>query len=398
MPKLPHLPRRSPPPGEAARLSRWFRERDLALRLWEEMPEEYAKALRSPPISERAHLREHADLVAPFDRDLQVGQIRILHGGMFPEMRRPMHVAILSEWPAAEAPLDEGVRQTSRFSRNIVPLPPSRRGLSESSEALVEEKSYLVSPFSDYSEPATTTEWLTGLEADPLRVLCLWNTRDYPAEWLELGWKVGELTPQELADAREVFRHALTGVPLSDRLRQQVGAPIFHSRDPRLAYQEEEARLFTIVPEYAQYRWKLEEATRIQDSPGGFGGLSLPTSGRNLRPAGLAYWPQAMENEELALAAATSTGGLRKMTYLISELQVRLVLRLESDKQTLSINVYDPSGQPSKALDQAELVNASGEPLARLSSASGRVAKASMQNGFALRLVDGRMFVPKPVD
>lgn len=388
MPKLPHLPRRSPPTGEAARLSRWFRERDMAQRLWEEMPEEYAKALRSPPISERACSREHADMVAPFDKDLQVGQIRILHGGMFPEMRRPMHVAILSEWPAAEAPLDEGVRQASRFSRNIVPLSLSRRGLSESSGDSVEEKSYLVSPFGDYSEPATTTEWLTGLEAVPLRVLCLWNTRDYPAKWLELGWEVGELKPQELADAREVFRHALTGVPLSDHLRQQVGAPIFHPHDPRLAYQEEEARQFSIVPEYADYRWQLEQAKRIQDSPG-----------RGLRPAGLAYWPLATKIEDqLALAAASSAGGLRKKTYLITELQVHLVLRLESDKQTLSINVYEPSGRPSKALDQAELVNAAGEPLTRLSSASGRVVEASLQNGFALRLVDGRIFVPQLVD
>jgi len=251
----------------------------LEQRLREE-ESEYAEPMRPPPIENRSHHRELAaqNLIAPFDTEVKVGQIRILHGGMFAEVRRPMHVAILSEWPPLETGSDEEARQPSEVSRRIIPLTAGRNLLSDTSRETIEEKSYLIAPFGDYREPAATAEWLTGREAGTLRVLCLWNTHDYPARWLELGWLVGEMTEQELADAWEVFRHAFTGVPLSDRLRGQVGAPIIHPRDPRLAYQAEEARLFTIVPEYAEHRCRLEEAKRIQIQPGSFGraGIQVP--------------------------------------------------------------------------------------------------------------------------
>src|SRR5439155_13989361 len=169
-----------------------------------------------------------------------------------------MHVVILDEWPPREIERD-GNRNQPEAPPNVTRLSDE---LSDATDEKSEEKSYLVAPFGDYQEPATTTEWLTGRDG-PLRVLCLWNTRDYPARWLELGWVVDELNERELADAWEVFRHATTGVPLSDHLREQVGAPIVHPRDPRLAYQAEEARFFTIVPEYAEHRCRLEEANRI---------------------------------------------------------------------------------------------------------------------------------------
>jgi hypothetical protein len=348
MPKLPHLPRRSPPHGEAARLSHWFRERDLALRLWKEMPEEYVKALHSPSISERARLRERADLVVPFDKDLQVGQIRILHGGMFAEMRRPMHIAILSEWPPSDSDSDNGKTQKNdrmlENPRNIIPIATRQPSSIETTLETIEEKSYLVAPFSDYQEPATTTEWLTGHDVGPLRVLCLWNTRDYPARWLELGWVVGEMKTQELADAWDVFRHAFTGIPLSDRLRAQVGAPIIHPRDPRLAYQAEEVRLFTIVPEYADYRWKIEQAKKSSSQSETFGrrgGIQVPP-----QP------PRHFEKEELALAAASLTE-LAVSRFLVAEKNARIAVHYDRDDSRRWLVVWDsPSKQkPSSILD-----------------------------------------------
>jgi hypothetical protein len=411
MPKLPHLPQRPPPPSEAERLSRWFREWDVEQQLRKENPE-YAEPMRPPPVAERPQTRKLADLrlVTSFDSDVRVGQIRILHGGMFAEMRRPMHIAILSEWPPSDGDSDneetQNVKRTTENPRNIVPIATRRVGSIEATPTTIEGKSYLVAPFGAYQEPATTTEWLTGRDVGPLQVLCLWNTRDYPARWLGLGWVVGEMTPQELADAWDVFRHALTGIPLSDRLRAQVGAPIIHPRDPRLAYQAEETRFFTIVPEYAEYRWKIEETKKSDSQPetADTNVSQQSTGSRNIRPLGFPLWPlsqptlqEEMAKGEMALAAGTASAGLRKWTYLIAELQVLLVLRLESDKQTVSINVYDTSGKPSKTLNQAELINADGQAFAQISSASGRV-KAIKESGFALRLADGRVFVPKPVN
>ena len=341
MPKLPHLNRRLPPKGEAERLSRWFRERDLEQRLRREDPN-YAEPLRPPSLDERRRDPKLATMVEPFDPEVKVGQIRILHGGMFAEVRRPLHVAILSEWPPASADLDDqAAGPPSETLRNIIPLPEGRRGLVVTPMEATEEKSYLVAPFSDYREPATTTEWLTGREAGPLRVLCLWNTRDYPARWLELTWIVGELSEQELAGAWDVFRHTLTGVPLSDRLRAQVGAPIIHPRDPRLAYQAEEARLFTIVPEYAEHRWRLEEAKKIQTQSGIF-----------RRPGEIQVPPQHIAQLEQVAFSAAPLGDISHSEFLAVAFGIKVVAHFNPVTPRRWLVIWNQEGTAvSTALD-----------------------------------------------
>jgi len=202
MPKLPTLKWRTPPAGYRERLARWFDIWKYELELRRENPE-YAKPPPAlPPESRTKHMgfgQRH-----PFDADLlATGQIRLLGPGVLPQSRRPVYVAVLSEW---------------------------------------EDGMFLIAPFGPFMEPATTSEWLTGRDAFPLRVLCLWNAHTVPRSSLAESWEVDDLSPQELADARSVFDHVFTGDPLSDRLLDRVGCPVVHPNDPRIAYQQEEAR------------------------------------------------------------------------------------------------------------------------------------------------------------
>ncbi len=219
--KLPHLPRRLRPDGEAARLSRWFRD-------WDELQEirkrDECCAKHNVPLPLEKRVRQKTDLIqwtGPFHLGVKVGEIRELAVTYTAAMVDPVCIAVLSEWP---------------------PNP-------EVQETYSKGKRFLVAKFSGYREPATTTEWATGIDKRGLRALCAWNTRDVSAGFLEEGWVIRQLTAQQLADAWEVFRHALIGVPVSDRVRAQVGAPIVHPRDLRLEYQKEEAERFAVLCE-----------------------------------------------------------------------------------------------------------------------------------------------------
>ncbi len=223
--RLPHLPRRPRPAGEAERLSRWFRDRDMELQI--RRNQERRGEIHNVPVPLKDRIRKKTDpkeWAGPFHKGVKVGEIRSLVVGYTAVMVDPVFVAVLSEWP---------------------PNP-------EVKEPYSKEKRFLIAKFSSkrYSEPATTTEWITGIEKRPwLHVLSVWNSCDVSAGFLEEGWVEGKLSTEQLADAWEVFRHALTGVPLSDRVRAQVGAPIIHPRDPRIQYQIEEASRFAVLCE-----------------------------------------------------------------------------------------------------------------------------------------------------
>jgi hypothetical protein len=260
----------------------------------------------------------------------------------------------------------------------------------------------LVAPFGDYCEPATNAEWLTGRDAGPLRVLCLWNTRDYPARWLELSWIVGELTEQELAGAWDVFRHALTNVPLSDRLREQVGAPIIHPRDPRLAYQAEETRLFTIVPEYAEHRWRLEEARKPQIDKTQTGHRTVqpqsPVHGRGNVPLGFEGYTNSVslfsEEDQLALAAQTQatpeTARFHVQRWRAPIQTARLLLTRHADQGKLKLVVFGADNKPSNIFHDCQIVSPRDrEEIAKVRGFEAILAVEKLCQGFVLIALDG---------
>jgi hypothetical protein len=203
MPKLPILKWKPAPPGRAERLARWFAEWNLVQKLRRENPE-FAEPLRPNRGPSDTPCPEPEPPVAPFAHELVKGQIRLMDPLLFVEFRRPIYVALIARWGP---------------------------------------NSFISAPFGPFLEPATKAEWLTGRTEHALCVLCLWNARTLPVEVLRRSWHVDDLTAQELQDAWQVFRHAATGAELEDRLLTQVGCPIVHRRDPRIAYQQEEASL-----------------------------------------------------------------------------------------------------------------------------------------------------------
>ncbi len=202
--KLPTLKWKPAPLGRRERLMRWFNERNEDIEMRQAYPDfefrlEVPKGVSLEPVLP----------VSPFNKGVAVGDIRTMDPVLFRVMpwAQPTSVAVIKEWST---------------------------------------DSFLVAPFSPYAEPATKTELLLKRQ-DLEGVLCLWNTRTFSRSIIERSWKSNSLTEQEQEDVWEVFRHATTGVELSDRLLAQVGCPIIHPRDPRLKYQEEQTKLFSQV-------------------------------------------------------------------------------------------------------------------------------------------------------
>jgi len=103
---------------------------------------------------------------------------------------------------------------------------------------------FLVVPFSRFSTPATDHEWKTGLQAKPLRVLCLWNERTLSARALSGGWQAMHLAPRQHAQAVKAYDQCRgAGGSCGDGLATAFGPPLRNPLDPRHEYLAEEAAL-----------------------------------------------------------------------------------------------------------------------------------------------------------
>ncbi|MGZ4971638.1 MAG: hypothetical protein ACXWBP_09995 [Limisphaerales bacterium] len=362
---LPTLHWKTAPPGAKERLRRWFEEWLVDQRMRRALPDD-AQPLQPESIAAPVDEDFHEQHVARFDSNVKVGEIRLMSARMFPVFRRFMYFAVIAEWPGDE---------------------------------------FVVAPFGPYSEPATRTEWLTGREDEALRVLCLWNGRAWPRESIQRSWVVDEFIERELADARAVFNHAVSGTALEDRLISTVGSPISFPNDPRLRYQSEEISLFTPV-ELPQRRGESEQGegsqqgrrtNRPQDQQPGSNRITPPSgTGRGIRPPNIyAEPPRLRVQEGFALSADDDRYVLLKAVYVISELSLRLVFRLDSDNETVSVQVTDMNGTTSSILDGTQIVNSSGEIVATIEQAFAHLAQPMIESGFAMRDREGRIFTPK---
>jgi len=89
-----------------------------------------------------------------------------------------------------------------------------------------------VAPFGRFTTPATPDEIETGLPAQPLRVLCLWNEHAVSSRRLVTwAWRVGRIAKAALAAMRAA----------GDERR---GPRLIHPLDPRQEYLDEERALW----------------------------------------------------------------------------------------------------------------------------------------------------------
>jgi hypothetical protein len=134
-----------------------------------------------------------------------VGQVRLLHPAhMDPARMRPVYVAVL--------------RQAGGTS-------------------------WMVAPFSRFTQPAVPGELQTSLRAAPLRVLCLWNARIVNQEAMAATWLCKKIAAAQVVSGLNVWRNLSEGKPMEQALVPRVGPPLEHPLDPRHDYMQEEIEL-----------------------------------------------------------------------------------------------------------------------------------------------------------
>lgn len=107
--------------------------------------------------------------------------------------------------------------------------------------------SWLVAPFSRFSEPAVPGEWKTGREVPALRNLCIWNARLLPGSAIARSWVVDRMTTSRISQAVAIHRLFVKGKELPRSLSRRVGPPLLHPLDPRHEYLEEERAWFSAL-------------------------------------------------------------------------------------------------------------------------------------------------------
>ena len=179
--------------------------------------------------------------------------------------------------------------------------------------------SYLIAPFSRFTEPATPGEWRTGRSQPGWRVLCLWNARALPADVVRRSWLVDRLTDAERIAAEAVWSRQVVATDLPGELLSQVGPPLSHPLDPRQAYLEEEKPVLDALA----------------------GPARPPTS--------------VHETSELALAAETRAIYGEPSRFAISGTSLILRVSMPANPAQRRLTVTDQAGHVSAELDGSVL-------------------------------------------
>ena len=121
-----------------------------------------------------------------------------------------------------------------------------------------------VAPFGRYAQPATPGEWLTGLTARPVRVLCLWNVRHVSEDTLAQSWRTDCFSEAQLEKALAVWQQYITNEALLTTDDDDIGPPLVSPLDPRHDYLEEERRrmdsLIVLLKDAAEVQLKAAES------------------------------------------------------------------------------------------------------------------------------------------
>ncbi len=124
------------------------------------------------------------------------------------------------------------------------------------------EDEYLVAPYSSFGVPAVEGELLTKRTAFPFRTLVLWNSAVSTEFIISHSRFVDSLSPEEQAEAHEIFKAVTTGSRLPQELEDRSAAPIYNPLDPRLEYQEEERGRMSLLNELNDLQTSFEDAFR----------------------------------------------------------------------------------------------------------------------------------------
>ncbi len=171
--------------ADAALLDAWLAEREADLALREVQDAELAFTVDADRLAAAA---------APFDGNVEPGQIRILSPEfVFGDGAIP-YVAVLDRWM---------------------------------------EDMWLVAPYSPYSYPASEGEMATGDRLVGRRVLQCWNARTAHESLVSQSYVAGSLDESVRKNALALFRHVTAGTTLPESFAALVGPPVLSKADPR---------------------------------------------------------------------------------------------------------------------------------------------------------------------
>lgn len=179
--------------ADAELLDAWLAEREIDRSL---------RSLPDDPLPFTVDAKRLAAATAPFDGNVEPGQIRILSTEFVSGEDAIPFVAVLDRWMA---------------------------------------DLWLVAPFSPYSTPATPGEMASGVRFAGRRVLQCWNARTAHESLVAQSYVAGTLDESVRSDALALFRHVTAGAPLPDSFAALVGAPVLSKADPRREFLAESA-------------------------------------------------------------------------------------------------------------------------------------------------------------
>jgi len=180
-----------------------------------------------------------------------------------PARQRQALARWLSEWRIDRLQGEDGQEPSGKSSGLLYDVEPAREGqirlLHPISDKTAErpryvvtlksnsDGSWLVAPFSRFSNPAVPGEWKTGREAPALRILCIWNAGSLSGSVLTRSWVVDHMTATGITKALTIHRLLSKGNELPRSLSRRTGPPIVHPLDPRIEYLEEEREWFSVL-------------------------------------------------------------------------------------------------------------------------------------------------------
>ena len=236
-----------------------------------------------------------------------------------------------------------------------------------------DERSYLVVPFSSYSNPATDLELKVDQKLGGyLEVLQLWNVRTLQNETLRKTWLIGMLDDADISAAKSLWKYSIGGEAPADDVLAKTGVPIFKSDDLRLKYQDE---VLTAFSELDAQDLEISEQDGAETS-----------NYEWIAPKAFSKRFNSAHEVEFRLAAADVSKPISQ-SVKIDSLKGELLVRYTPSEKSLSIRVYDEAGDKCNYLDGWAVLGGNAEIIGYITENSMQVKMESAFDG-RLKLLD----------
>lgn len=106
---------------------------------------------------------------------------------------------------------------------------------------IISKKECIVIPFGTLGVPAIPGEWKTSDAAQPLRILCLWNSRRCLSALIRKSWLVTRWPEKKSAAIQKMLELFLSPPEVALMHLPDCGPPLLHPADPRYQYLAQES-------------------------------------------------------------------------------------------------------------------------------------------------------------